>query len=151
MQVRSLTPDDVEGLITIGHDLHQEGLFKTIRYSEDKLRSLASAVFENPETYRVLIAERDNQAVGFMVGYVSEYWFSDETFAADLILYVTPQHRGGSAALRMLLAFEKWATAQGVSEIRLGISTGIDPTKTESFYRKLGYSTVGPILVKEIK
>ena len=63
--------------------------------------------------------------------------------ANDLCLFVTKPKRGGTAAYRLIKAFEAWAIAHGAVVLRFGISTGVEADKTLKLYEKLGYKLEG--------
>lgn len=106
-------------------------------------------LFRSPAVV-VIAAEQDGQLIGFISGIVSQYFFSERIKAADLGFFVVPAHRGTSAAIRLISAFEKWADEMGVSEIYLGQTTAVDIEKTIKFYTRLGYRCVGFNTVKHL-
>ena len=95
------------------------------------------------------IAELNGKCIGAMAGFIQECWFAHGNVAYDFFLYVEPEHRGSSAALRLIRAYEKWARMQNVLEVTLGISTGINTEQTGKFYQRLGYNKVGSTFCKE--
>jgi GNAT superfamily N-acetyltransferase len=76
-------------------------------------------------------------------GYVSKYYFSDQIVASDIAWFVLPEFRGTMIGVRLLDAFENWAKAKGVEELRIGISTGVNMEAFDRLMKKRGYSMVG--------
>lgn len=97
----------------------------------------------------VHVAVDGDNVIGFFVGSVAEYGFHDSRFAYDRLLFVSPTARGSVAARMLIKAFEEWAHESGATRILLGITTGVHTERTEKFYNKLGYSTVGVLTMKE--
>lgn len=97
----------------------------------------------------VNVAVCGDNVIGFFVGSIAHYGFHDSRFAYDRLLFVSPTVRGSVAARMLIRAFEKWATGMGASRILLGITTGVHTERTEKFYNKLGYDTVGVLTMKE--
>ena len=66
----------------------------------------------------VFVAESETGAVvGGIVGCLAPLWFSNVLVAQELALWIDPAHRGGSAARRLITAFEDWAKTQGAAAI----------------------------------
>jgi GNAT superfamily N-acetyltransferase len=98
----------------------------------------------------VYLAENEGKLLGFIAGMAQRYFFSLRERATDMGFYVLPNHRGGSAAVRLIGALEDWAKEKGLSEIYIGQTTAVDIEKTRQFYAHLGYKTVGFNTVKHL-
>lgn len=91
----------------------------------------------------VFLAISGGDPVGFAIGVAWPEWFSGAMLGGELAVYVTPEHRGGSAGRRLIAALEDWARAQGCVEMHLGVSAGIDDERALAFYARLGYEPAG--------
>lgn len=149
VKVRAATEDDLPAILEMGRMLHGESpRYRGMSYNEAKVEALALKVIPTGGT---LIAEKDGKIIGMLAGYVAEHWFSDDKVASDFTFYIRPEHRGtGKAALLLVRAFERWATAQGAKDIMPGVSTQIDIERTTRFYEKLGYAVYGNALIKKV-
>lgn len=98
----------------------------------------------------VYLAENEGKLIGFIAGMSQRYFFSLKERATDMGFYVLPAYRGGSAAVRLIAAFENWAKERGLLEICLGQTTAVDIEKTQRFYVHMGYKTVGYNTVKHL-
>lgn len=141
-KVRRAGSADIEPMIEMGRALHQESpRYRTMRYDPDKLRRVAARLQGTllAEDGVMLVAEAGGQVVGMLVGILAERWFGPDRYATDLTVYVRPEHRGGTAFVRLVAAFEAWAREQGVDEVDIGISTDIHAERTVHAYERLGY------------
>ena len=93
----------------------------------------------------------DNKLIGFISGMHQEYFFSSNKKVSDLGFYILPEYRGSRAAIKLLKELENWAKSFGVEDLYLGQTTAINIEKTQKFYERLGYKTVGFNTVKHLK
>lgn len=150
------TPEDVEALVAMGKAMHEEAPeHRRKDFSEAKARRLVQSlcgVLPPPSVPScALVAVLENEPIGMMGGFVVEHFFGHDKTATDYVLYVKPEHRGGSAAVRLVRAFEEWAMQHDPYEIVPGVTTGIQTEKTVGFYRKLGYEVNGATLVRRVR
>lgn len=90
------------------------------------------------------------EIVGFMAGYIGETFLNHEVNAYEQGLYVVPEHRGSTIAVRLVREFEAWARARGAKNIWLGQSVGQDQEQTLHFFERLGYECQGFITCKTL-
>lgn len=95
-------------------------------------------------------ALEDNKLIGFISGIHNEYFFSSKKKVSDLGFYVLPEFRGTRASIKLIKELEKWAIDLGVEDISLGQTTAVNMEKTQKFYERLGYKTVGFNTVKHL-
>lgn len=107
-------------------------------------------LYQNPNAFAFLDI-KDDEIIGFISGIVGEYFFSKRKKISDLGFYVLPEYRGSKTALKLLKEYESWAKLCGVDDIHLGQTTAIDIEKTQNFYNRLGYKTVGFNTVKHLR
>ena len=147
--MREIQEKDITSLVDIGERMHNTGSFKNIKYNKDKLFKLAfSSIGSERRVW--LVAEDENGYIGMMGGFINEYYFSDEKYAADYLIYIPEERRGGKAAIKLLDAFEKWAKKRDVKEIRLGTANGTKPEEVKKFYEWRKYDFIGYLLRKEL-
>jgi GNAT superfamily N-acetyltransferase len=100
---------------------------------------------DDSETQCGLVAEEDGRVVGMLGGYLTDYFFCDETVACDMALFVEKDYRLGTAAVRLIQAFRDWARARGAREVCLAVSTAVNIDVTGRFYEKMGFARVGAV------
>lgn len=140
--IRDMEEKDIPYLIDLGYKLHQEGNFKNLEYDREKCKKLGNILLTNPK-FKCFVSEDKKGYIGMMMGYISTYIFSNQTYASDLLLYISPKRRGGLSAARLIKAFEKWAESNGAKEIRNGSMNGINSDLTKRLYERLKYEITG--------
>ncbi len=148
--IREATEADFPAMLAMGENMHNESpRYRVHNFSLSKSIGMLRSMEEN-QACLMLIAEDDGKPVGMLLGYMSEHTFCDGLTANELVVYVTPEARGSSAATRLIRRLEEWGKARGVSEVVLGISTEVDADRTAQFYQRLGYGYTGAMLVKRV-
>jgi len=147
-KVRPASTADIPRLIELGEDMQRESpRFSQLGYDHDKVARLVQSLIDSPEGL-VLVLDTPDGLVGMLVGFVAEQFFSHSLSAQELVVYVCPEHRGGTAGVRMVKAFEVWAFDKGAQEVSLGVSTEVDAARTAGLYERLGYQPSGCVLRK---
>ena len=149
MLIRQFSASDIEACIELGSMMHRESVYRDHPFSKDRLTFLAHLCLTNPD-YVCFVAERNGLIVGLMAGVAGHNFYADSKYAADLALYVAPQHRGSTAAVRLIIEFSKWAEAAGCNEMRCGVTTGINDELGGKIYRRFGFVDGGNLYVKQI-
>jgi N-acetylglutamate synthase-like GNAT family acetyltransferase len=143
MLIRQATLTDIDKIMILANKMAKDTVFTSVDRSRiEKLLTLPTVLS--------LVAE-SKEIIGFICGSLNEQFFTKQKFASDMALYVEPEHRGSSAAYRLVKAFEKWANEQGASHIWLGQSVGQNIDETKDFYNRLGYTLSGFNTVKQLK
>ena len=153
MKVYKPEPQEIAKLIELGKDMWAESNFyATGEFDEVAVIAFSSYLYTNDDVLVLAVkATEDGGPVGMLVGQKVPYFFAPSKFmAVDHIVYVAPEHRGSSAAVRLLRGFVEWAEAKDVLELRLGVSTGVNPERTGKLYEKLGFANIGGIFTKRL-
>ena len=138
LEIRPAQASDARQILVLAALMTQESpRYCKHEFSLDKAICFFDTLLEHGGLF---VAISDEQIIGFFAGFVMEHFLSNQTFASDAGVYVLPEHRGGSAFVRLVKAFEAWARERGASEIHLGTSTGVQPEKTVRMYERLGYT-----------
>lgn len=87
---------------------------------------------------------------GFMIGAIFNTWYSKQIIAAEQLLYVHPDHRGGMLAVRLIKSFELHVEARGAEYLTVGASSGMTEERTRELYKRLGYEPQGQSLRKKL-
>jgi GNAT superfamily N-acetyltransferase len=145
--IRQATHDDVARMLDVGEELHQHSSFASMTWNREKAEAMVRSLIDNDQFCIAYV--RDEKIVGFMGGYVTQTWYSDDFIACDLSLFVLPEYRGGMAAVRMIEAFTTWSLGRAVKQIRPGVSTGEVGETAERLYERLGYQRVGSVFMLE--
>jgi GNAT superfamily N-acetyltransferase len=106
--------------------------------------------FKNP-IVATFVAIKDDRIIGFIAGVIGPYFFSTRKRVSDIGFYVIPEHRGSRAALKLLAALEGWAKENKITDVCIGQTTAVNMEKTQQFYNRLGYRTVGFNTIKHLE
>jgi len=142
---RTATRNDVTTILPLLKELHRESILCSVPIDEKKLHSFVLRSVKGRDRTCLIYQSASSAIEGILIGYTSEYFFSKEKAARDLVFYVRPERRGSLVAYRLWAAFKAWARAEGASSIWLGSAAGINPSRTRKFYRGLGMDEVGGI------
>lgn len=138
--IRIAKESDFPRLVELGRAMHAEGTYSALPFDPAVLlKSLAMV----REKHFICVHEIEGHVDGVMVAVIAPSWFGPGRTASDLALFVEPAARGGTAAFRLIEAFVRWATAQKVDGMYLGVTTGVHPEQTGRLYERLGFSPVG--------
>ena len=141
-EYREITGEDFDALRDLGRMMHEEGSYSHLKFSDRRLLETFGRYMNDPDRIGIIAIQGDKPC-GMIGGYVSKYYFSDQIVASDIAWFVLPEFRGTMIGVRLLDAFENWAKAKGVEELRIGISTGVNMEAFDRLMKKRGYSMVG--------
>lgn len=149
MIIRPAVEEDIPIVFALAKKMYEESAYGTFcSFNDKKSLALIQTALKNPDNYFLHVAEKDGAIIGMYGGSITDYYFSNDLMAVDLILYVDPNKRGGLAAVKLIQAFEDWAFSKGVKEICPASSTQIAPERTAQLYHLLGYEVVGNLFKK---
>ena len=149
MLIRAPHESDTATIVTLAGAMHAEGAFKHLQFDPGKVRLLIAQIIHN-SSYFGIVCEHEDQIIGMMAGYASEFFFGSDLIATDMVLYVEQTRRGGINALRMIERYVAWAIRKGCVEIQLGQTTGINPDIVDKLYTHAGFTMVGQIYKRRI-
>ena len=140
---------DIPAVISLGSLMHQESRYSQWPYDEDYCSDIADRVINEPDNFYSNIAKENNEILGMMFWMRTRPPFCKADIATDLLLYVHPEKRNCSMAVRLIKGYERWARYQNLSGIQIGVTTNINPERTAKFYNRLGYSYSGYLMTKD--
>lgn len=146
MSIRKLTASDIDELFGLITKMVSEAEFSQAAPEVKKIRKM----FDLPNT-AAFGAFQNDKMIGFIAGIYGEYFFSCKKRVADLGFYVLPENRGSKEAIRLIKELESWAKSLNVDDLCLGQTTAVNIEKTQKFYEKMGYKTVGFNTVKHLR
>lgn len=143
--IRNAVESDIPNLVEMGQKLHDESTYKHVTYSPERVAVTCRLMMNSGF---LVVAEKDNEVIGVMMGDIYTPWYSTDSMGIDYSLYIYPEHRSGITAMRMIKKFEQWCIGRGVKQIRPGIGTG--DLSVSRLYKALGYKSVGEWFLKDI-
>ncbi len=143
--IRDIQEQDIPELVQIGYDMAKESEYSTDGYDFDKVEDLFDRVVEQPRFYGVVSVGQSGDIRGMFVGVLNEHFFSTNTIATDLFLYVKPDYRGSRDGYALIKGYLDWCQEVQADVVKMGITTGINEEKTGELYKKLGFCYSGSI------
>ena len=145
MMVAPPVTHEVAALVELGRICHLESRFARLPYDCERVAQRFTHMIEHPLTTTFFVSARDatGELHGLMIGSIDEYFFCRERIASSLFLLVHPEHRGGLAAIKMVMAFRAWAQSRAAAEVYIGVASGVSMQRTGRFLSKLGLQLSG--------
>ena len=113
-----------------------------VEFDDQKLLEIAEK-YAVEDGHVLLIAVDDGETVGVFAGNMSEFYFSSDKFARDVLWYVREKYRKLGVGLELLAMFEAWAKDEGAKMVYLSQDSGINMDKFTRMLDKRGYGLVG--------
>lgn len=88
--------------------------------------------------YAAFVYEKDGKARGVLGSYSGVHVYAPCQIANEIMFWIDPEYRGGSAAVKLIRAYEAWAKSRGCMVCEL-VGLGNDPS-VGNLYARLGYS-----------
>ena len=141
--IRPAEIKDINRIVALGKEMHQEGLYKDIRFDSQKFVSTISYCMREGFAW---VGEKDGLVVCGMLAGIQEYFFSTEKLTNDFGLFVSKEYRKSRLALLLIKQYVNWEKQMGVSEITMGSTNGHQGSGLKKFLEKsLGFECVGEI------
>jgi len=150
MPIRFATPEDIPALVQLGKRMHAITRFRSFSYNEARVAAcLRVALVEQKNRHACFVAEgAGGQLAGVLLAVLERHIFSDQLVASVMHYDVLPEKRMAGYGVKLLRAFEAWATRRGVAELFLGANSAADEGSPTQFVQRLGYSRVGENFAK---
>jgi len=121
--------------------------FPHLDYNESKARYEADNALRCGGGMAAFIAVHNEEVIGYLMASATEHAFANGKVVSLRLFYVRPESRGTSAAFRLMLAFKEFSRLLGAVETHVGVTSGFHTEQARTFFEKLGYNYVGPLLM----
>lgn len=119
----------------------------TVTWSQNRVVSVFKSSLNNPNIV-IFVAEFKNEIIGFITGTILQPLFSEDIVSTELAWFVTQEHRGSTAALRLFKTFEEWSKKN--KAVLISMSDIEDINNLSTFYNKKGYKKTETTYTKRI-
>ena len=113
-----------------------------IEFDEGKLLEVARR-YAVEDGHVLLIALDGDRPIGVFAGHTSDFYFSSDKLARDVLWYVKEEYRKFGVGLGLLALFEEWASRENAKMVYLSQDSGINVDKFNRILGKRGYNLVG--------
>ena len=127
----------------MGRLAFEESSFRDlIEFDEGKLLEVARR-YAVEDGHVLLIALDGDRPIGVFAGHTSDFYFSSDKLARDVLWYVKEEYRKFGVGLGLLALFEEWASRENAKMVYLSQDSGINVDKFNRILGKRGYNLVG--------
>lgn len=149
--LRLATIDDIPDLLRMAKNFHSASPYRGMKFDREKGRKfLESVIIGSNLEGIILIALKDGNPIGMLVGACSEPVFSSSKIAMELGWWIEEKHRHTRSSFLLYKAYEDWALRIGCSHVQGAFLPGVSPDLDE-FYKRLGYRQVESSYMKTLK
>lgn len=149
-EVRRAAVGDIPQMVMLGKRFIDESGYRKlgINGNPNKLHdSLLKAVGD--ESCGVFVADRAGVLIGVAQAVKYTNYFSDAPMGIELFWWVAPEHRGGSAAIRLMDAMERWADDEHCVAFAMVDITHIN-SAAPRIYERRGYELCERTWIKRL-
>ncbi len=155
MTIRAATMDDIDEVYLITKEFQRNSPYADQDISDEKFyKFLTYYLTPMPKAHMVLVYEHEEtgKIEGIIAGMITigSHFFSENRVATEMVWYVRPEHRKGTAAIRLLHAYEDWAELMGCQKVSLTCVANEFREMLTKMYIKMGYKSTEETFVREI-
>lgn len=148
--IRRATTDDVDALMRMGHNFIAYGKHDSMSIDGWELASQIMAVLQSPNMV-VFVGEMNGRVEGMIVGAITSLWFApSRRMAVELAWWVEEPARMSPMAIRLVRAYEQWATDSGAQFIAMSSLESKSGPDVASMLARLGYAKAETTHIKEV-
>lgn len=149
--LRLATLADIPTLLRFAKNFHKVSPYRGMRFDSRKGEEFLKGVILGAQSEGiVLVALKDTNPIGMLVGASREPVFTSSKVAMELGWWIEPEHRMSRAALLIYNAYEDWAFRIGCSHVQGAYLPGVSP-ELDEFYKKRGYVQVESSYLKTLR
>ena len=145
--IRGATSLDLFSLLQLGEEFYNESSSAS-KFGLDiefLSKNLQHAI--DDENFCVLVAIKDSEIVGALVGVVAREMWAKESCGYINMIFVQRKHRNLVTGLKLVAQFEKWCSHSAAYQI--GTHSGIGGNfPADALFRAAGYHLLGKNMIK---
>jgi GNAT superfamily N-acetyltransferase len=136
--IRRATEDDAEALLVMARKFVAFAPYHDrVTATDDELRAIITYFTANAT---VFVAEKHGAVIGMLVAVLAPVWYAPSCrVATELAWWVEQEHRGGTAAIRLIQAFEKWAKDECAVMVTMSNLEVETDNRVSSMLARMGY------------
>ena len=139
-RVRAATADDIPQMLLMAARFFAEsGLPEWFKFDPQSCAVTAGKLIEE-DAGTVLVAETNGDLIGMAAALAYPCWHDrSHRTAQEMFWWVEPEHRNGSASVRLWRQLEEWAGDQGCQTMEMGALEASRPEALAHLYGRRGY------------
>ncbi len=149
--LRLATLADVPTLLRFAKNFHKVSPYRGMRFDSRKGEDFLKGVILGSQNEGiVLVALKDGEPIGMLVGAAREPVFTSTRVAMELGWWIEEKFRRSKASFLIYKAYEDWAFRIGCSHVQGAYLPGVSP-ELDEFYKKRGYAQVESSYLKTLR
>ena len=141
MDWRFFEEKDLYWIQEISEDFLKESAWgNRVEINKEKVTNYFLAAMNQPNMFGI-VSLKEDIPIGFMIGCILEFPYSEDKFARQLELYVVPKERGKMTGLQMMKKFIEWSKMNGAKEVIFEVSN--QAGSFEKLAERLGMEEIG--------
>lgn len=149
--IRLMREEDVGHCVDLGERFHATSYWNWIPYNKEKAYEWTLQGVNNPEKLLLVAEDAPSQTIfGFFVASHSQFWYADASVSEEQVMFVSPEHSGGSTGLKFMRAWERWSKDMGADVMFFNPTSHMQGKKWNAFMKRLGYHEAGAAYRKAI-
>lgn len=146
--IRAATLDDLPALSRVGRLFYEEAGLPGEYREERFVQSWANILGQGLGV--ILMAEGDEGPVGAVGAFLLPDIYTEDLIADEAFWFIDKDHRGGTLALRLFSALEKWAYEMGADRQNFVHLEKLQPARLKRLYEKKGYQVIQTLYQREV-
>jgi hypothetical protein len=147
--IRFATADDEEAILGMAKEFAAFSPYAEIAViDDDDLRSTIKWCINNG---RIFVADNGGKPIGMLVAVLAPLWYAPKTLVAiEMAWWINAEHRRGTAAIRLVQAFEQWAREKGATAICMSNLEVENANAVSGMLNRMGYNRTEQTHTKRI-
>lgn len=138
IQIREAVDGDVPAIIEMGRSFFDASGYSGIIAFDAKTAKTAIETIIIDKHAIILVAEIHEQLIGMVAAILHPFYFNiNHLTGQELVWWIEPEHRTGTAGIRLIKAIEQWAKSNGAKTFSM-ISLA-NNRRVEQIYERRGY------------
>ena len=147
--IRPINEFDIAKLYDLGIEKHQESDSDNLVLCPNKFIDLCWKVMGTPYKLGITSELQDGSLSGMLFADITSPQWSTDLVSEEYIFMVSSKNRGGTAAVRLIDYYIKWAKHHKVKKIFMSANSGHKTEKLAKFYERKGFGMQGYNFVME--
>ena len=144
--IREVTAADYGPLFLLMKEAHEESITRFVPVDWGKCLGW---ICKCRDEGFAMVAEKDGEVIGAMLGHKEAPWFSEQEYAVDVFTFVSKAHRGTGAGLKLYRTFLRWAH-ENETPVFIGQNSGVQVERVEKIFGHLGLTKCGSVFIEVI-
>lgn len=146
--IRLANSGDIEASLEIALEFIDSGYYSFLPSDINIMRAHAMRALEEPN-WLYLVEDLNGVQSGFFSAHIEGSLFGKGEIAYQDLMYIRPEYRKGTAAVRFMRRFEDWARQNNCMSLYFAPSVNVD-SRLDRLAKRLGYEYLGPQYGKKL-